>query len=87
MKPSGLISNVQETFARVLSRFNLCGSVFAHHANKLNQNHQVNQKSSDQTQSQNDAAQVQFEALEPEVMECWIVGPNYTWCRPGRVRN
>ena len=34
--------------------------------------------------SENDAAQVQFEVLETGVTECSIIGPNYTWCRPGR---
>jgi hypothetical protein len=87
MKLSNLISKFRQTFARVFLEFNLCDSVFPDHATKLKQNHQVDLKNSDQTQSKNDAAQVQFEVLETGVMECWIIGPNCTWCRPGRVRN
>ena len=84
MKFSNLISRLHHTFARVFLGFNLWNSVFPHHATKLKQNHQMNLKNSDQTQSKNDAVQVQFEMLETGVMECWIIGPNYTWCHPGR---
>jgi len=87
MKLSNLISKVHQTFARVFLGFNLWDSVFPHRPSKLKQNHQLNLKNSDQTQSKNDAAQAQFEMLETGVMECWSVGPNYTWCHPGRVRN
>ena len=86
MKLSNLIS-FHQTFARVFLGFNLCDSVFPHHATKLKQSHQANLKNIDQTQSKNDAAQVQFEVLETGAMKCWVIGPNYTWCRPGRLRN
>jgi hypothetical protein len=80
MKLSNLISKFHQTFARVLLAFNLFDSLFPHHAAKLKQNHQVNLKNSEPTQSKNDAAQAQFEVLETGVMRCWSIGPNYTWC-------
>ena len=86
MKLSNLISKLHQTFARVFLAFNVFDSLFLHHATELKQSHQVNLKDSEQTQSENDAAQVQFEALETEVMECWNVGQNSTWCGPGRMR-
>ena len=87
MKLSNLISKFHQTFTRVFLAFNLFDSLFPHHATKLKQNHQVNLKNSEPTQSKNDAAQARFEVLEPGVMECWSIGPNYTWCRPSRVRH
>jgi hypothetical protein len=55
MKLSNLISKFHQTFARVLLAFNLFDSLFPHHAAKLKQNHQVNLKNSEPTQSKNDA--------------------------------
>ena len=83
MKFSNLISKLHHTFARVFLGFNLWNSVFPHHATKLKQNHQMNLKNSDQTQSKNDAAEV----LETGVTRCWSIGPNYTWCHPSRGRH
>ena len=74
MKLSNLISKFHQTFARVFLAFNVFGSFFAHHATKLKQNHQVNLKNSEPTQSTNDAAQARFEVLETGVMECWSLG-------------
>ena len=74
MKLSNLISKFHQTFARVFLAFNLFDSIFPHHATKLKQNHQVNLKNSEPTQSKNDAAQARFEVLETGVMECWSVG-------------
>src|SRR6266446_3478755 len=74
MKLSNLISKFHQTFARVFLAFNLFDSLFPHHATKLKQNHQVNLKNSEPTQSKNDAAQVQFEVLETGVMKCWRPG-------------
>ena len=87
MKLSNLISKFHQTFARVFLAFNLFDFLFPHHATKLKQSHQANLKNIDQTQSKNDAAQVQFAVLETEVMGCWSIGPNYTWCRPNHVRH
>ncbi len=86
MKLSNLISKFHQTFARVFLAFSVFDSLFPHHATKLKQNHQVNLKNSEQTQSTNDAAQARFEVPETGVMECWSLGPNYTWCRPSHVR-
>src|SRR5260370_41888418 len=86
MKLSNLISKFHQTFARVFLAFNLFDSLFPHHAAKLEQNHQVNLKNSEPTQSKRDAAQVQFAGMETGVMESWSIGPNYTWVRPSRVR-
>jgi hypothetical protein len=85
MKLSSLISRFHQTFARVFLAFKLFDSLFPHHATKLKQNHQVNLKNREPTQSKNEAAQARFEVLETGVMECSIIGPNYTWCRPSRV--
>ena len=82
MKLSNLISKLHYTLARVFLAFNLSDSLFPHHAAKLKQNHRVNLKSSEPTQSKNDAAEVQFEVLETGVMKCWSIGPNYAWCHP-----
>jgi hypothetical protein len=87
MKLSNLISKFHQTFARVFLAFNLFDSLFPHHATKLKENHRLNLKNSEPTQSKNDAAQARFEVLETEVMGCWSVGPNYIWCRPSRVRH
>ena len=87
MKLSNLISKFHQTFARVFLAFNLFDSLFPHHATKLKENHQLKLKNSEPAQSKNDAAQVQFATLETEVMDCWSIGPNYTWCRPSRVRH
>jgi len=87
MKLSNLISKFQQTFARVFLAFNVFDSLSPHHTTKLKQNHQVNLKNSEPTQSTNDAAQARFEVMETGVMECWSIGPNYTWCRPSRVRH
>ena len=87
MKLSNLISKFHQTFARVFLAFNVFDSLFPHHATKLKQNHQVNLKNSEPTQSTNDAAQARFEVLKTGVMECWSLGPNYTWCRPNHVRH
>ncbi|SRR5260221_6783234 len=81
MKLSNLISKFHQTFARVFLAFNLFDSLFPHHATKLKENHQLNLKNSEPTQSKNDAAQARFEVLETEVMGCRSVGTNYTWCR------
>jgi hypothetical protein len=82
MKLPNLLSKFHQTFARVCLAFNVFDSLFPHHATELKQNHQVNLKNSEPTQSTNDAAQARFEVLETGVMECWSLGPNYTWCRP-----
>ena len=82
MKFSNLISKLHQTFSRVFSALNLFGSVFPRHATNLKQNHQMSLKNTDQTQTNDDAAQVQWEALKTGVTECWIIGPNYTWCHP-----
>jgi hypothetical protein len=82
MKFSNLISKLHQAFARVFSALNLFDSLFPRHATNLKQNHQVNLKNADQTQTNDDAAQVQLEALKTGVTECWIIGPNYTWCHP-----
>jgi hypothetical protein len=87
MKLSNLISKFHQTFARVFLAFNLFDSLFPYHAAELKQNHQVNLNDSEHRQSKNDAARVQFEVPETGVMKCWTIGPNYTWCRPSRVRN
>jgi hypothetical protein len=73
-----LISNFQQTFARVSLASNLFGSPFPHHVAKLKQNHHLNLKNSEPTQSKIDAAQARFEVLETGVMKCWSIGPNYT---------
>jgi hypothetical protein len=70
MKLSNLISKFHQTFARVFLAFNLFDSLFPHHATKLKQNHQLNLKNSEPTQSKNDAAQARFEVLETGVMRC-----------------
>jgi hypothetical protein len=87
MKLSNLISKFHQTSARVFLAFNVFDCLFPHHATKLKQNHQVNLKNSEPTQSTNDAAQARFEVPETGVMECWSLGPNYTWCRPNHVRH
>ena len=87
MKLSKLISKFQQTFARVFLASNLFDSLFPHHAAKLKQNHQVNLKNSEPTQTKNDAAQARFEVRETGLMKCWSIGPNYTWCHPSRARH
>ena len=87
MKLSNLISKFHQSFARVFLAFNVFHSLFPHHAIKLQQNHQVNLKNSEPTQSTNDAAQARFEVLETGMIKCWSLGPNYTWCRPNHVRH
>lgn len=87
MKVSNLISKFHQTFMRVFLACNLFDSLFLHHATKLKQNDQMNSKNSEQTESENDAAQAQFEVPETGVMQCWIIGPNGSWCKPSRERN
>jgi hypothetical protein len=87
MKVSKLISKFHQTFIRVFLACNLFDSLFLRHATKLKRNHQMNSKNSEQTQGENDAAQAQLEVPETGVMQCWIVGPNNTWCHPSRERN
>lgn len=82
MKFSNLLSKLHRTFARVFSALNLIDSLFPRHPTNLKQNHQVKLKNSDQTQTNDDAAQVQLEALKTGVMECWSIGPNFNWCGP-----
>ena len=85
MKLSNLISKVYQTFARVFLEFNLFDSLFPHHA--TSQNHQVNLKNGEQMESKKDGRQVQFDVREVGAMECWHIGPGYTWCRASRMRN
>ena len=74
MKLSNLISKVHQTFAR-----------FPHHA--TSQNHEVNLKNCEQMDSKKDGRQRQSDVLEVGAMECWHIGPGYTWCRASRTRN
>jgi hypothetical protein len=87
MNPSTLISKVHQAFARVFLGSNLFDSLFRHHAAKVKQNHELNVKNGEQTQSRKGAGQVQFDVLELGAMECWHIGPSYTWCRASRMRN
>lgn len=87
MKVSNLVSKFQQTFMRVFLACNLFDSLFLRHATKLKQDHQMNSKKSEQTGSENDAAQARFEVPETGVMQCWNIGPNSTWCQPSRERN
>ena len=87
MKFWKLISELQRTGARVFWALNLSDSLFRGHASHPKQNQRVNSINSDQTQTSDDDAQVQSEALRTGVLECWILGPNYTWCQSGRGRN
>jgi hypothetical protein len=87
MSFSNLISKLQQTWVRVLWALKLGDYPFRRHAIDPRQNHQVNLIKSDQTQTSDDAAQVQLETAKTEAMECWLIGPNYTWCHSGRVRN
>ena len=83
MSLSNMISKFRQTIARVFLGFNQCDCVFPHHATKLERNHQASVKSSDQAQRKNNAAEVELGMPESEVMECWSIGPGYTWCGPG----
>ena len=85
MKFSNLISKVYQTFARVFLEFNLFDSLFPQHA--ASQNHQVNLKNGEQMESKKEGRQGQSDVLEVEAMECWHIGPGYTWCRASRMRN
>ena len=85
MKFSNLISKVYQTFARVFLEFNLFDSFFPQHA--TSQNHQVKLKDGEQMESKKEGRQGQSEVPEVEAMECWYIGPGYTWCRASRMRN
>ena len=74
MKLSNVISKFHQTFARVFLAFILFDSLFPQHATKLKENHQLNLKNSEPTQSKNDAAQARFEVLKTGVMRCWSIG-------------
>jgi hypothetical protein len=87
MKFSNLISKFHLSFARVFWALNMFDSLFLRHATNPEQDHQVNLKDNDQTQTNPDAAQMQLETMNTGVMACWIIGPNYTWCHSGRGRN
>ena len=85
MKLSNLINKVHQTFARVFLEFNLFDSLFPHHAAR--QSHRVNLKNGEQMEGKKEGRQGQSDVLEVEAMECWYVGPGYTWCRASRMRN
>ena len=87
MSFSNLISKRQQTWARVLWALRLFDYLFRRHATGPRQNHQVNVVKSGQTQTNDGTAQVQLETAKTEAMECWPIGPNYTWCHSGRVQN
>jgi hypothetical protein len=83
MNFSNLISKVYQTFAGVFLEFNLFDSLFPHHA--TNQNHRVNLKNGEQMEGKKEGRQGQADVLEVETMECWYVGPGYTWCGASRM--
>jgi hypothetical protein len=85
MKFSNLITKVYHTFARVFLEFNPFDSLFPHYA--TSQNRQVNLKKREQVESKKEGRQGQSDVLEVEAMECWHIGPGYTWCRASRKRN
>ena len=87
MKFSNLIGKSHQTSPRAFWALNLFDSIFGRHANDPEERYQANLINSDQTQADDDAGQVQLEALRTGAMECWLIGPNYTWCHSGRVRN
>ena len=87
MKFSDVISKLHRISARVFWAWNVFDSLGRGHAAAPKRIQEVNLINSDQTQTNDDAGQGQLVAPKTGAMECWLIGPNYTWCNSGRVRN